>query len=269
VENSTNFDKANTHPESICDAINTVYNLSPEERKKRGKQARKWATDNFSVRNVGRQVEKFLDESPLVEDYDFDFTPTPKRPEAKIEEGGSDKEFVKRLYKEILVCEVDDKDQGLGHWLERLGKDLDRGAVERYFRQIAAKENAENKRIDFKDLLDKDDEGKRILYVIPESIGDVFLSTAVINSVKKAYPEYNVYVATKPENAEVLKNNPDIHKVLPYIQQMDNQVLMEGFGESKGFFQLSFHGYLAAQRFLDYLHQGGEDRIQLDLNPKQ
>ena len=38
------------------------------------------------------------------------------------------------------------------------------------------------KEVPFKDLLDKDDEGKRILYVIPESIGDVFISTSLFFS---------------------------------------------------------------------------------------
>ena len=49
------------------------------------------------------------------------------------------------------------------------------------------------------DLLDKDDKGKRIAYVMPESAVDVFLSTALLKSIKLKYPEYNLYFVTKPE----------------------------------------------------------------------
>ena len=41
------------------------------------------------------------------------------------------------------------------------------------------------------DYLDEDDEGKRMVYVMPESEVDVFLSTALFKSIKNKYPEYN------------------------------------------------------------------------------
>jgi len=164
-----------------------------------------------------------------------------------------------------LKTEVDDKDSGLHHWVERLGKDLNRTQVESYFRNIAASDNQKNHKTSFDDILDKDDRDRRILYVIPESIGDVFLATSVIDSLKRVYPKYNIYVGTKPQYFEILENNPNIHKIIPYIPEMDNQTLMEGAGKNKGFFELSFHGYLAIQRYLDYLHQGDKDIIELEL----
>ena len=66
-------------------------------------------------------------------------------------------------------------------------------------------------------MLDKDDEGKRILYVIPQSAGDVFMSTSLFPSIKRIYPEYNLYVATDPKFQPILDGNNHIHKILPYV----------------------------------------------------
>ena len=266
LETSTEFIKATTKASSIADAFQIVYSgLGDETKSETGKAARQWVLDNFSVRVIGEKLEKFIDGCDYVEGYDFDFTPAEKDPMAKIEQIDSDKDWVKQLYKKILKTEVDDKDSGLHHWVERLGKDLKRENVESYFRNIAASDNQKNHKTSFDDILDKDDRDRRILYVIPESIGDVFLATSVIDSLKRVYPKYNIYVGTKPQHFEILENNPNIHKIIPYIPEMDNQMLMEGAGKNKGFFELSFHGYLAIQRFLDYLHQGNKDIIELDV----
>ena len=42
--------------------------------------------------------------------------------------------------------------------------------------------------------LDGDDK-KKVLFVMPQSAGDVFLSTALFRSLKDTYSEYNLYVA--------------------------------------------------------------------------
>jgi hypothetical protein len=118
------------------------------------------------------------------------------------------------------------------------------------------KENEQIKKIEFEDLLDKNDSGKRVIYVIPESEEDVFLSTSLFKSIKESYPDHNLYVATKPEYFEILNGNPYIHKVLQYIPQMDNILWLEGQGDHKGFFEIAFLPYIGSQRILDYLHNG-------------
>lgn len=81
------------------------------------------------------------------------------------------------------------------------------------------------------DYLDKEDKGKRILYVMPDSQVDVFLSTALFKSIKIKYPEYNLYVATKPENFSILLANENVHATIPYTPQFDNPLYLEGVND--------------------------------------
>ena len=69
---------------------------------------------------------------------------------------------------------------------------------------------------------------KKLLFIVPESAGDIFLSTSLLPSMSKNYDEYEIYFACKPEYKDILINNPYITKVLDYLPIMDNQILMEG-----------------------------------------
>jgi len=148
--------------------------------------------------------------------------------------------------------------------MQEISKGAKRQDIENYFRQVASQENQKNKKIDFHDLLGKDDEGKRVLYVMPESIGDIYMSTSLFENIKKQYPNYNLYVATKPEYFEILQGNSFIYKLLEYIPQMDQILWLEGAGDHKGYFEIAFLPYVGTQRFLDYLHNG-KTNIQFDI----
>ena len=100
---------------------------------------------------------------------------------------------------------------------------------------------------------------------MPESIGDVFLSTSLFKSIKELYPDYNLYVSTKPENFEVLDGNKYIHKTIPYTQQMDSLLWLEGQGSHKGYFEIAFLPFSSTQRFLTYLHNG-KDKVAYNIN---
>ena len=66
------------------------------------------------------------------------------------------------------------------------------------------------------------------LYTMPMSTGDVFISTAVIDGLKKTLPaDAKIYFATKPEYFKVLKGNPNIHKVIPWNESMMSIELLE------------------------------------------
>ncbi|MHB8407877.1 MAG: glycosyltransferase family 9 protein [Acidiferrobacterales bacterium] len=69
--------------------------------------------------------------------------------------------------------------------------------------------------------------GKTLLYTMPMSAGDVYISTAVVNGLKKKFPEHKIFFATEQKYTDILKNNPDIHKVIPYQQWMQNVPLCE------------------------------------------
>ena len=99
---------------------------------------------------------------------------------------------------------------------------------------------------------------------MPESIGDIYMSTALFKNIKKQYPDYNLYVAVKPEYFEILEADPHIHKLIQYIPQMDQILWLEGQGDHKGYFELAFLPHAGTQRFLDYLHNG-KTNIQFDI----
>lgn len=118
---------------------------------------------------------------------------------------------------------------------------------------------------DLGDLLDGESEN-RILFVMPESAGDVFMATSLLPSLKKTYPEKDIYFATKSAFHPILKGNPYIHKVLEFHPAMENLPAMEGVGQHKGYFHLCFLPHIGTQRMLDYLHQGDGDKIMFDIH---
>ena len=105
---------------------------------------------------------------------------------------------------------------------------------------------------------------KKLLFIVPESAGDIFLSTSLLPSMSKNYNEYEIYFACKPEYQDILVNNPYITKVLDYLPIMDNQILMEGTGQWHGLFDISIMATVLTQRVINYLNNG-ETRIMFDL----
>ncbi len=74
------------------------------------------------------------------------------------------------------------------------------------------------------ELID-DPEAYNVLYTMPMSTGDVFLSTGVIDGlVKDIQKEHkgkiHIYFATQPKYAEVLEGNTNIHKVIDWNESM-------------------------------------------------
>ena len=112
--------------------------------------------------------------------------------------------------------------------------------------------------------LDDSDEGKRILYVMPQNERDVFLSTSLFKSIKDSYPEYNLYVATSEPFMTILDGNEYVHKVIKYSEKMDNSFWLEGRGTHKGFFEIAFLPHLNTQKNVTYTHNG-KDKINFNL----
>ena len=118
---------------------------------------------------------------------------------------------------------------------------------------------------DFRDFLDKEAKD-RILIVVPESAGDVFMATSLLPSIKKTYPDKELYFATKQEYIPILEGNPYIHKILPYQPEMESLPIMEGRLDHKGYFEICFLPHIGTQRHLDYLHQGDSDKIMFNIH---
>ena len=265
-EHGTEFIKASTTPESIANQLNAVFKMSIAQKKEMGKKAREWTIKNFSVKNIGKFIEQFADSCQMIEWEKVNAkTASTKDPYAKIPEIKDNGEWILYMYHNILkMDQVDNKDDGYKHWMDQLGKGAKRDDIEKYFRQVALQENQKSNNVEFEDLLDKNDKGKRLLYVMPESIGDIFMSTALFKNINNQYPNHNIYVATKPEYFEILEGNPYIHKVIQYYPQMDQILWLEGQGDHEGYFEIAFLPHVGTQRFLDYIHNG-KTKIQFDI----
>lgn len=262
-EPGTQFIKASTNPESIANQLKKVYKMKDSKLKQLGKQARDFVIKNYSIEAIGKKLESIIDNMPEV-NWDYDFKPIEKNPNYIPPEIKNDDDFIKDIYKNILQLDVNESDDGFKHWKNRLSTDMDRDGVLQHFKQVARKENKKQEKIDFTDILDKDDEGNRILFSMPQSIGDIYMSTSLLKNIKELYPNYNIYYATKPEYFEILDGNPYIHKVIPYSKSLDSLPAMEGQGNHKGFFEIAFLPFIGTQKMLNYIHNG-KDKIQFEL----
>lgn len=259
-EPGTQFIKASTDSQHISEQLEKVYNMSEEERLEVGKKAREFTIDFCSINSVCSQFENLIDEMDPT-DWDFDFSFVEKDPNYNPPEIENDRDWIIDLYKNILKSENVEKEdsQGIDHWVHRLNSDLNRQQVVDYFKKTAAKENAENKKIPFEDILDKDDDGKRILFVLPENENDIFLSTSLLDSIKSNHPDCNIYYATKPEFYDLLQGNKNIHRMIQYDPIMENVSWSSGQGSHKGYFKFVISPNTNTHKFQNYAHS--------DLNP--
>jgi hypothetical protein len=97
---------------------------------------------------------------------------------------------------------------------------------------------------------------KKILICLPESAGDIFLSTSLLPSFREHYPDYDLYYACKQVFHPVLKDNPHLKGVLEYHPQMEDPLFIEGHGKWEGCFDILFTPAILTQRRLQYLHNG-------------
>jgi glycosyltransferase involved in cell wall biosynthesis len=252
-EHNTEFIKASTKPESIAEKLEQVYKMPLDERLLKGKEARQWVIDNFSIKQVGKMFEEFIDSRPDLDKSIYEVS-SQQNPDADINGGLPDKEWVMHLYDKILDMKVDENDQGFKYWMSEIDKGTDRESIVEYFRGVAKKEVSQKKSLE--DFLDKDDRGKRILYVIPESAGDVYMGTSIFPSLKEQYPDYNLYVATSPQYFGIVEGNPHVHRVIPYVSDMEDIHKMEGAGSHRGYFEIAFLSHVNAQRVSCYTHNG-------------
>jgi glycosyltransferase involved in cell wall biosynthesis len=264
-EHGTQFRKASTCPNSIAKSLDKVFKMKPKERKELGKQAREWAISKFSTEVTGKFLEDFIDKAPFT-NFDFEsLTWKPRDSEALVPKIDDDSEWLIFLYKHILNMEVDKGNDGHKYWMKQISDKTPRKNIEDFFRDKAKEENERNTPFKIEDYLDKNGK-KRILIVIPGSIGDVFMCTSLLSSLATTYPnsEYDIYFATDPKYFELIEGNKFIHKTIPYNQKMDDLLWLEGKGSHKGFFEVAYLPYIGTQRIFNYQHNG-KDKIGLDL----
>lgn len=261
-EVATNFIKAKTLPNSIADNLLKVYKMNNSEKERLGVIGRQFVLDNFSVEVIGRKIEEFLDSKPKIN------WKTIKKP--KIDPNYKPKindlpDFISDLFFHFYGEYVDKNDKRILNWLNKIKEGYTLKSIEDHFRNYSvekkSKENKESSNIEeFIDFNHK----KRILMVMPESIGDIFLCTSLFKNIKEQYPEYALYFSCKEQYFELIYPNEFLDGFIPYMSEMDNLIWLEGQGGNNGYFDIAFLPHLGTQRLLDYLHNG-ETRIQFDL----
>lgn len=263
-EPGTQFIKATTSSDSICRNLESVNNMSSHNRKIIGERARNWVLNNFSTQIVGSQIEKFIDDSPFC-DFDFKFNQEKRDPNYSPPEIDDNGDWIVDIYKNILKMEVDKNDEGYKNWINSLDQGNSRDKILKFFKDTAIKENSSltEEKEDLSDLIDDDSE-KRLIIVIPKSIGDVYMSTSLLPSLSKVYPDYAIYYATEKTNFPVLNGNPYVHKVIEYKPEFDNLLFLEGSGSNPGYFDIAFLPTIGTQKVFNYQHNG-EDIIEFDI----
>ncbi len=266
-EPGTQFIKATTKPYSIVKQLERVWKMDVNKRREMGRKAREWALANFSIEVVGKKFEELLDSLPLTE-YDFDFSPPPTNSEAVVPPIADHVGWIRALYKEILLRDVNDDDQGLQYWLQQLRNNAPRQAVEDYFRKVARDEQQQGKQEDgLEKALGPESAEDRVLITMPESFGDCLYVTALLKDAREIYADKKIYVTTKPEFMEIFQ--PLIGKyidyVLPWRAEYDNAYLLEGACGQKKYFQIMLLGHVFSQRHINYL-RNGQDQTKIKLH---
>jgi hypothetical protein len=239
----------------LAKQLKKVYDLGEQKRKQIGKLARQWALDNASIEVIGKQWESIIDSLPFT-NYNFDFADPIPNPGASLDIKEDNKDYINELYLKVLNRAPDQ--QGFNHWLERLEKGEGRNQVEGLFRQIAGQELQKNNNT-FDKLIDNNNR-KKFLVVLRESIGDLIISSAILSSLKKLYSDCDIYVGCDPQYSEIFAGNSDVYKTIPYIQQMESEIWAVGMGENKGLFDYYLNLGIQTQRQLNYLSR---DRVIL------
>jgi hypothetical protein len=257
-EPGTQFIKASTLPTSIFSYLQYVYNLPSETKKLLGKQARQFVIDNYSIEVVGKYFEDLFDSLPEVV-YQFENKKIKCNPFYDANENLKDKEWIESLYDNILMK----KDPaGVTHWFQRLNTDLKRSDVLNYFRKVALTENQNTFLNEMLESLKDNNNTKKIAFIQPEGAEEVIIATSLIPSIKKLYPEHDIYFFTKSEYFDIINSHPDVKKVLNHFDKMNDPLFFEGKGSSVKYFDIVYAPYLSVNN--NYF-RNGEDKLQYNV----
>jgi glycosyltransferase involved in cell wall biosynthesis len=253
-EPGTQFIKASTSPQSIFEQLVKVYNMPPIQRTAWGLRARQFVIDHCSIEAIGKQLEEIIDAMPEV-NYDFNAQPKPFNSLYEPVMTLNNEQFIIDLHKNMLYESIDKNHTVVKHWLSEMKRGLTKEQFFEHIRNICIKQN-QAKPIEFEDVLDKDDKGRRIGIVVPESETDVLLINALVKNLKKEYPKHNIYVITRPSYFELIEDNIFVHKCIAYSESIDNPSVLEGIGDYEGYFDLAFFPTVTTQKIATYLHNG-------------
>ena len=263
-EPGTQFIKASTNPLSILEQLEKVFKMNNLEKKELGLKSRNWVIENFSTEKIGKKLEEIFDSLPPInheafkseEKINFSYVPNFHLP---------NDEFIIDLFKNLLKEKIDTNHSTFLDFKNQLDNGLDKKLLYEHLLNLAAQKFNKPTQINFEDLLDKDDKGKRMCVVIPQSGGDVLMVNSLLENLKELYPQYNLYIFTDPKFFDLIADNPAVHKCLKYDPICDNLLFLEGQGDHEGYFELAFLPHITTQKVFAYQHNG-KDKLQFSLN---
>ena len=257
-EPGTQFIKASTLPSSIFSQLQYIFSLSNDYKQSLGKKARQFVIDNYSIEVVGKYFEELFDSLPAI-NYSFENKKIKCNPFYDVDSNLNDKEWIESLYSNILTK----KDPaGVAHWIQRLNTDLKRSDILAYFRKTALNENQNTFLSEMLESLKESDTTKKIAFIQPEGAEEVIIATSLISSIKKLYPQHDIYFFTKSENFDLVNSHPDIKKVLNYFSKMDDPLFFEGKGSNTKYFDIVYAPYLSINN--NYF-RNSEDILQYNI----
>ncbi len=260
-EQGTNFIKAATDVGDIAAFMRSFVRQPKRALEAAGEKGRDWAIKTFGIEAIGAQWEKLFATMPSNLDWSsIDITKPAQKNETFPNPNIADNtEWVKTLYKGILLMDVADSDSGLSHWLGKLNEGMQRQAIFDYFISVAKQENQKNghataaQATDLWSTIDKTTGRKRLAFVIKESIGDCLMCTQLFESLHEEYPNHDLYVITNPQYVPIFDGNPHVFRVIPWFQAAESELAMIGAGQGEGYFDVFMHPGILTQRQLGYL----------------
>lgn len=261
-EQGTNFTKAATDVGDITAFMRSFVRTPKAAIEAAGQRGRAWAVKTFGIEAIGAQWERLFDAMPIPDWTTIDVTkPAAKNETFPMPTMTDNTEWVKTLYREILLMVVTDQDEGLRHWEEKLRGGMPRQAIFDYFIGIAKQENQKNghsiaaQSADLWSVIDKTTGRRRLAFVIKESIGDCLMCTQLFESLHETYPSHDLYVITNPQYVSIFAGNPHVFRVIPWFPAAESELAMTGAGQSEGYFDVFLHPAILTQRHLGYLTQ--------------
>jgi glycosyltransferase involved in cell wall biosynthesis len=265
-EVGTGFKKHVPDVNQIANFYKTICEMPKSKKEEIKQKSIKWAKENLDIDIVGPKFEKWIDSRKKVE-WNYEYPPEkPKNPSFPLPEIPDPSLFIKTLYKEMLNVDVKEDDQGYKDWMAAMANGRSRQDIHKFFAGVAAGDNSKiQQTVSLKDVLIQNGK-KQVLMVAQQSFGDLFMISALFESLRKMYPSetHNLYIACDPQYKEILEGNPYIDMILNFIPEMDNEILMTGQGNNDGIFDEYLHATASTQKFLNYV-----SRTKIDLNNKE
>lgn len=258
-EHGTNFIKAATDTKDIKNYITKIWKSSRRDLAEWGEKSREWAVKTFSIETIGAQWERVFDALPFKDWSSITLVQEPKNDQYSFPQIEDENQFISALYVNILKMNEPESGEGFRNWKGVLQKGGSRQSIYDFFIGEARKENAKIQAPgqDFWSMLDLTTGRKRVLFLAQQSIGDIIILTSLLESLQNQHPGADIYFMADMKYHELLIGCPYIHKVLPYIPALEQEMLAMGAGQTtkEAYFDAAYYPCLQTQKILSYISQ--------------